>query len=154
MASQFTPDLVEAAAIALLKAQATGVSVGSIGELDIDDDDQLICDPPMARTFYMGTGAVETHDSSALTYNVDHIVQVWCAAEDLRSKQAGREASKQIVAMVLEIMTGARLLLGDGSKSEPVRWEGITGVPDDTLGRVYVVSFAVPGIAQLPGANG
>lgn len=152
--SLFTPDLIESALQALLTGQLTDVNVGSIGELDIDDADQLVCDPPMVRTFYVGTSDVVMHDNQALNYDANHVLQIWCAAEDLHSKEAGREATKLLVAQVMPIVIGARLALSDGSKSEPVRWLGISGVPDDTLGRIYVITVGVPGIAQFPGTNG
>ena len=151
--TQFLSLDVEAALQTLLTAQLPGVNVDSIGEKDLNDDDQLVFDPPCVRTRHGGTD-YKSVESQELTYNAAHIMEVWCCAEDLRSKEAQRAATEALLATVLAIVAGARLLLSDGThKSEPIRLVGVTDVYQETVGSCYILAIAVPGIAQFPGTN-
>lgn len=152
--SQFLPGDAVQAVEDLLAARLTQISVGSIGALEINDDDQLVWDPPCVRTRYAGSKYATTHDNQMLAYNADHIVELWCAAENLTSKEAQRQDTMtMVVHQVLPQIVGARLALEDGSKSEPVRVVDIKGFVEDIAGMLYIISVAVPGIAQFPGTN-
>ena len=155
-ASMFLPGQVETAIQALLKLALTGVNVGSIGDLNTDENGELIFDPPAVRTFY-ATSRYEAHgDSQALTYDdTSHQFDIWCAAENLTSLEAQRTDTLTLVAQVLPVLAGARLPLADGSVSEPVRLMGVAGSLQGKQGApvqtVYTISIEVPGIAQFPG---
>ncbi len=155
-ASMFLPGDVETAVQALLKAALPSVSVGSIGDLDTDENGELVFDPPCARTFYATSHYVANGDSQALTYDdAGHQIDVWCAAENLTSLEAQRTDSLALVGQVLPVLAGARLRLPDSSLSEPVRLVSITGALQGKMGApvrtVYVIAIQVPGIAQFPG---
>lgn len=156
MSTQLAPLDIEVAVQALLAGltfKTENVTIGSIGELDLDDDDQLIFDPPCVRTYYGGAQyEPDPQDSSMTTYNAEHMVQLWCAVKNLTGKQYQREDAKALVGQVLPIMAGARMTLSDG-KTEPVRLVSIDGANDTDFGKVYVISVAVPGIAQYSGIN-
>lgn len=155
MASQFLPEDAEAGVQALLVAQLVNVRVGSVGELDVTEKGELIFDPPCVRTLYLGSvySSDSAQDNSRLTYNVDHMIDVVCADEDLRSSEAQREATKKLLGRVLPILAGARVPLQDGSKSEPIDLRGIRAVGEDNIGTIYALTIAVPGIAQFDGVN-
>lgn len=151
--STFLPSTAEAAVGALLGSQLDGVDTKSIGGKDVNEEGQLVFRPPCARTRYAGSQFAGTNDNQALTYNCDHIVEIFCVAANLRSKEAQREDTKALADQVLQQLAGARLKLDDGSKSEPVRLIDVKGIPEDACGTVYIVSVAVPGIAQFDGLN-
>ena len=151
--SAFLPDTAEAAVGALLAAKLDGVDTSSIGGKDINDDGQLVFTPPCARTRYVGSLYSGISDNQALNYNCEHVVEIFCAAENLRSLEAQREDTKALMGRVLVQMAGARLSLSDGSKSEPCRVVDVKSIPEDIVGMIYIVSVAVPGIAQFDGPN-
>jgi hypothetical protein len=149
--SQFLPADAEDAVSALLVANLPTLNVGSIAEADINADGQLVFRTPCARTRYAGTQYASLQDNRALNYDCEHMIEVWCAASNLRSKQAQREDTKTLVELVLPQLAGARLAFSDDSTSEPVRSADIHGVEQDIVGTVYIITVAVPGIAQFPG---
>lgn len=157
--SMFLPLMVDQAVQAFMAANLTGVNVGSIGELDTDEDGELVFDPPCARTMYSSTEFGEAADNLQLTYDaVDHAVDIWCADENLASLETQRQASLAVISQLLPVIAGARISLSDGSASEPVRLvrvqaalQGRNGAPVRT---VYIVTVIVPGIAQFPGVEG
>jgi hypothetical protein len=152
----FLPGDVETAIQALLKLALPAIHVGSIGDLDTDENGELVFDPPAARTFYSSSHYEAHGDSQALTYDdVGHQIDIWCAAENLTSLEAQRTDTLTLVATVLPVLAGARLPLPDGSVSEPVRIQAVQGSLQGKMGApvrtVYTVSIEVPGIAQFPG---
>ena len=155
-ASMFLPGDVEQAVQTLLQNALPSVNVGSIGDLDTDENGELVFDPPAVRTFYATTRYVANGDSQALTYDdTSHQIDIWCAAENLTSLEAQRYDTLALVAQVLPVLAGARLALADGSVSDPVRLlqlmgslQGRQGAPVRT---VYTIAIEVPGIAQFPG---
>jgi hypothetical protein len=131
------------------------LSVGSVGDLNTDEDGELIFDPPCARTFFVTTDYGQTHDNLALAYDdSSHEIDIWCAAENLRSLEAQRLDTLTLVAQILPVVAGARLLLPDGSTTEPVRLRNIVGSLQGRQGApvttVYTIKVQVPGIAQFP----
>ena len=88
----------------------------------------------MARTYYAGTKYMNPGDNQWLTYNATHLLQIWCNAENLVSKQAQRDATKLLVGQVLGIIAGARVVLpSDETKSEPVELDQILSADDESL---------------------
>lgn len=152
-ASMFLPEDVESAAQALIAATIPNVSTGSIGDLEINDNGQLIFDPPCIRSRYANTEYNAAEDNRALAYNAAHILELWISAENLRSKEAQRNDTLALLSSLLPQMAGARLVLPDTSLSEPVQLVSIRGMDDDPFGMIYVVSISVAGIAQFPGTN-
>jgi len=155
MPTMFLPDDVETALSDLLKAQLTGIETSPIGEADIDDDDQLVLKMPCARPRYAASSYAESNDLTQTTYNAEHAYEIWCADENLTSKEAQRQAAKAIVRQVLPVLAGARLTMPDNSasKTAPIRLLGIDSIVGDVLGMIYVVRVSVPGIAQFSGVN-
>jgi hypothetical protein len=152
MPTCFLPGDIEQALSSLLKLNLDGLDVSPIGDAEIDDDDQLVLEPPLARPRYLETSYGQGSDLTQTTYDdVNHVYEIWCAAENLVSKEAQRSDSKVIAGRVATLLAGAILQLTDGGKSCPVRLLGISSVPGDVIGMVYLVRVAVPGIAQFPG---
>ena len=131
----------------------TGVDVGSIGDNEIDDNDQLVFDPPCVRTRHAGTQYAGGLDNQQLNYNASHIFEVWCVAENLRSKEEQRGDTETLLGTVIQQLAGARLVLTDGSESEPIRLVDVRDFPQDLVGLIYILRVAVPGIAQFPRTN-
>jgi hypothetical protein len=145
------PGDAEQALLAALTAGLTGINVGAIGESDINDNDELVLQMPCARQRYASTEYRNQGDNQWLTYDVSHIFEIWCAAENLTSKEAQRTATLAVVALVLPLVAGARLTLPDGSVTEPVALKGIGKLPDDIVGQIYICTVEVCAIAQFPG---
>jgi len=155
-ASMFLPGDAETALHVLLAGALPAANVGSIGDLDTDENGELVFDPPSVRTFYSNSKYACNSDNQALTYDdTSHQIDIWCAAENLTSLEAQRTDTLSLVAQVLPVLAGARLALPDGSVSEPVRLMGVTGALQGRSGApvrtVYVIAVEVPGIAQFPG---
>ena len=149
--SMVLPDDVEQSMLTALSAGLANINVGAISDKDIDDDDQLVLDMPCARQRYVGCDYRSLGDNQALTYEAPHLFEIWCAAEDLTSKEAQRTATLQIVRLVLPLIVGARLPLADGSITEPVVLRSIGKLPDDIVGTIFIVTVEVSAIAQFPG---
>jgi hypothetical protein len=159
-ASMVLPGDVEQSLLAALTANLTtlettqfpsGIFVGAIGDKDIDDDDQLLLRMPCARQRYVGSAYKNEGDNQWLTYDASHIFEIWCAAEDLTSKEAQRTATTFVLGQVLPLIAGARLTLADTSLTEPVVIKNIAKLPDDIVGTIYIVTIEICGIAQFPG---
>jgi phage gp37-like protein len=151
-ASMVLPGDVEQALIAALSGNLPDqVHVAPIADRDINDDDQLVLQMPCARTRYAGTAYKNQGDNQWLTYEVTHMFEIWCAAEDLTSKEAQRTATLAVVADVLPLVAGARLALADTSLTEPVAVKSIGKMPDDIVGQIYIVAIEICAIAQFPG---
>jgi hypothetical protein len=158
MASQFLPGDAVAAIEDLLQGLTLGdgtpLNIGSIGELEINDDDELVFDQPMVRTRYAGSPVYKSDENQQLNYqDVQHVIELWCYVENLRGKTEQRQDSVDLAGLVLARMAGARLPLSDGSSSEPVRIWRVTDFIAIPFGMVYIVHVVVPGIAQFPGAK-
>jgi len=154
-ASQFLPGEVQRALHALLINALPGVNIGSIGDLNTDQNGELVFDPPCARTFFAGTDYGETHDNLALAYDeASHEIDIWCAAENLSSLEAQRRDTLSLVAQILPVLAGAVLVLADQSTTEPVRLRSIIrtlqGKQGAPVATVYTIKVQVPGIAQFP----
>jgi hypothetical protein len=154
-ASQFLPGDTQTALQALLVSALPGVNIGSLGDLSTDQNGELIFDPPCARTFFAGTEYADNSDNLALAYDdSSHEIDIWCAAENLTSLEAQRLDTLTLVAQILPVVAGARLVLADGSTTEPVRLRSIVGTLQGKLGApvatVYTIKVQVPGIAQFP----
>lgn len=158
-ASMFLPGDTQSALQALLSSALPTVNVGSIGDLNTDENGELVFDPPCARTFFAGTDYGETHDNLALAYDESsHEIDIWCAAENLTSLEAQRLDTLSLVAQVLPAVAGAELALADGTTTEPVRVRNIVGSLQMKRGApvstVYTIKVQVPGIAQFPAHEG
>jgi hypothetical protein len=154
MPTPFLPDDVEQALSSLLKANFDGVDTSAIGDAELDDDDQLVLQMPCARPRYVETSYGNGSDITETTYdNTSHLYEIWCAAENLVSKEAQRSSSKVVAGRVAKLLAGAILVLSDGGKSCPIRLQGVSPVPGDVVGMIYLVRIAVPGIAQFPGGS-
>jgi hypothetical protein len=158
-ASQFLPGDTQSALQSLLKAELPAVNIGSLGDLNTDQNGELVFDPPCARTFFGETDYGETQDNLALAYDdASHTIDIWCAAENLQSLEAQRMDTLSLVAQILPVLAGARLALPDGSTTEPIRLRSIVGSLQGKQGApvatVYTIKVQVPGIAQFPSHEG
>lgn len=152
MPTTFLPDDVMQGLEQYMAAQfiTSGVNTDAIGEAEIDDNDGLVLQMPCARPRYVETQYTSL-DSTESSYDAEHIVEIWCAAEDLTSKSAQRGASRKLAGQVVTALAGQRVdvLDGSGAKTEQIRLLGIGSFPEDVLGMVYIARVAVPGIAQF-----
>ena len=130
-----------------------GVDVDSIGAQDFDEQGDLTINPPAARVLFIDEKAGQPVETQNATYNSEQAFAVVCAAEDLRSTHWQRIASVQLAGQVKNLLTGARLLLEDGSQTEPVIYAGMMPLPTKAIGMSYVVSFIVPNIARFAAPN-
>jgi hypothetical protein len=151
----FLPGDVQGALHELLRQALPNVNIGSIGDLAIGDDNELAFDPPCARTFFAGTDYGETQDNLALCYDdTSHEIEIWCAAENLRSLEEQRKNTLELVAQIVPVLAGAELELSDGTTTQPVRLKSIVGTLQGRMGApvttVYTIKVEVPGIAQFP----
>lgn len=158
-ASQFLPGDTQAALQALLTASLANVNVGSLGDLNTDQNGELVFDPPCARTFFGATDYGESSDNLALCYDdASHEIDIWCAAENLQSLEAQRMDTLSLVAQILPLVAGARLVLADGGATEPIRLKSVVGSLQGRQGApvatVYTIKVEVPGIAQFPPQDG
>lgn len=149
--SMVLPGDVEQALLSALTANLSNINVGAISDKDIGDDDQLVLEMPCARQRYVGTDYKNEGDNQWLTYDATHTFEIWCAAEDLTSKEAQRTATLAIVGQVLPLIAGARLMLPDTSVTEPVAVKSIGKLQDDIVGTLFIVTIEIPAIAQFPG---
>lgn len=150
-ASMVLPGDVEQSLLAALTAGLPAINVGAISDKDIGDDDELVLEMPCARQRYVGADYKDAADNQFLTYDVTHTFEIWCAGEDLVSKEAQRTATLAIVGQVLPLIVGARLALSDGSVTEPVIVKTIGKLQDDIVGTLYIITIEIPAIAQFPG---
>jgi hypothetical protein len=146
-ASMFLPGDVQTALQALL--------VSALGDLNTDQNGELVFDPPCARTFFGDSDYGETQDNLAITYDdVSHTIDIWCAAENLQSLEAQRMDTLTLVAQILPVLAGAELELADGTTTQPVRLKSIVGSLQGRMGApvatVYTIKVQIPGIAQFP----
>ena len=139
--------------VQLLARAFPAVDVATIGEKDIDDTGHLVFNPPVIRVRHAGTRWAQTHDNTATNYDCEHIFELWCAEENLRSKDEQREDTEALVCRVAVQMAGARIALADGSKTEPVRLVDVNDVEQDIVGLVYILTVLLPGVAQFDGVN-
>ena len=130
-------------------------AVDSLGEKDISEGDQLVFQTPCVRTRYLGVDYVPMRDNTALAYQAPHLVEIWCADEDMRSKEAEREATKRLLDRVTPIICGARIPLSDdpGVTSDPILLRRVYSLIQDIVGSVYILVIEVNGVAQFPGLN-
>jgi len=148
----FPDDVVNAAVATLASLNGNGVNTGQISELDIEDNDQLVFDPPCVRIRYAGAKYQDNCDNQGLLYNdVRHYLDYWCAAENLTGKTEQANDTLTLIRQVLPLVVGSRLALPNGESSEPLRITDITSLPDDPAGTVFVLSVMVPGIALFTG---
>jgi hypothetical protein len=83
MSSTFRVDYVEAALLALLKANLAGayganVSIDSLGDKDFDDDGRLVLQPPSVRVRFAGAEYNNLHDNKRLTYQGKMPFEILC----------------------------------------------------------------------------
>lgn len=154
VSGEFAIDQTWAAIQALLQAQlGAGVDVDSIGSNDFDEQGDLTINPPAARVLFIDEKAGQPVDPQNATYNAEQAFAVLCAAEDISSVQAQRSASAQLAGQVKHILTGARLVLANGTQTEPLMYMGTTPLPTKAIGMAYVAQFVVPNIAQFSAPN-
>ena len=135
-----------------LKAGSSTVDVATIGAKDFDDGDELALDLPAVRVRYDSSGFGKTTNSGRV-YNAKHLIQLWVAAENLRSMEDQRSDSLALATHVMAHVVGVKLQLADGSQSDPVEILGMQPLPDDNIGILYIISLAVAGSAQFPGGQ-
>ena len=152
MPTAFQPDDVMSGLITTLAAalNAADIDTEDIGEAQIDDNDQLVLQMPCARPRYVES-SYRALDTTATSYETQHIFEIWCAAENLTSKSAQRSATRQIVGQVIAALAGTRIPVEDktGETSEPASIAAVGQMPEDVLGMIYIVRVTVPGIAQF-----
>jgi hypothetical protein len=153
----FLPDDTLAALLALLQGHLAlsgrKVSVETIGEKDFGDDDQLILELPAVRVRY-DSSVYEQRGNNARVYDAEHIFQIWCAAENLRSNEDQRNDTLKLLRQALPLLIGVKVALPDGSQTDPIRVLNISSLPDDNVGTIYITSVGIAGTAQFPGNGG
>ncbi|MDR3723267.1 MAG: hypothetical protein P4K83_02105 [Terracidiphilus sp.] len=160
MSSNFRIDYVEAALLALFNAMLAAaygakVNIDSLGDDDFDDQGRLVLSPPSVRVRFLRGIDEPARDNQRLTYQTPLSFEVLCFESSLRSSADERKQTLVLVATVRDMLSGARLVLADGSKTMPVTLNGVDLV-DTSAGPVdqlFSVGIIVEGIAQFSGAN-
>lgn len=158
--SQMRIDYVEAALIALLQAKMEAaygayVQVDSLGGKDFDEEGTLILQPPALRVDFSGLVYQTLRDNSGLTYEAALAFDILCFESSLRSKADERLQTLGLVAVVLNQLAGARLLLADTSLTPPAKLRGVSlvEVASKTVDQAFAVHIAIGGPAQFDGPN-
>jgi hypothetical protein len=152
--SQFLPNDVEQALVALLKSTLGITDVQPLAEKDFDNNGELIFNPPSARTLFTSTKFRSVGDNTETTYDCEHYFSILGCAENLLSSESQRsDTLTQVTQPTLLQLAGARLTLADGYKSSPTRLLAIDRYQEQERGTVYIVTIACPGMSQWPGVN-
>jgi hypothetical protein len=164
--SQFRIDQVEGALIALLKTAMPAaygtvdspilIDVNSVNSKDFNAQGQLAIKPPSMRVQFMDAAFANLRDNQRLTYEAGLEFDVLCFEENLRSKADERLQILGLVAVAVNQLAGARLLLADGTDSMPIEIRRVSLVlPNDggPVDQLFGITVLVKGIAQLDGPN-
>jgi hypothetical protein len=142
------------AMVALAADQLDGVDVAAICDKDLNDEGEIIMNPPSARVLFAGEVDLSTSDTQRRSYNAIYRFVILVADQDLSGSSANQaRASLLLATIVKRILSGARIVLADGDISEPITYTGMEPVPTQGVGMAYGVAFEVPGLAQFPGTN-
>lgn len=133
-----------------LKADlAQDIDVDCIGEEDFDEEGALTLRLPAARVLFLEE-ADEAVESQNMAYRSGQRFAVLCAGQSLeQDPQSQRDASLHVVRKVKDSLIGARLVLGNGQTSDPVRLLG-TRPMAISIGMAYVIALQVDGTASFP----
>lgn len=147
----FPIELVWRAIQEQLKADLSqDLDVDSIGEKDFDEEGMLTLRLPAARVLFLGAEATPV-ESQNVTYRQTHRYGVMCADEsDDQDPQTQRDKSLHVAQRVARSLTGARLVLGNGQTSDPVRYAATDPWPTRNAGMAYVVAFLIEGTSSFP----
>ena len=158
MPSQFSPDQVVAAMVALGSKippfNGDAVDVAALGDADFNDKGDLVVQSLSARIRFVDA-SYAAKESQKTTYGAALNFAVLVYAENLRSRNDERMDSLRLAGQVQACYAGARLHLEDGSWTEPLELLTISPVmnADGVIDQYYGVTFRVPAIAQFPGSN-
>ena len=178
MSTTFPLDFVEAALLGLLKANmpaayaqalpagsaqivGTGdaavaaIDIDGLGEDDFDDDGQLVLNPPSIRVRFLGADYNTLHDNQRLTYQTAPNFELLCFESSLRSKADERKQTLILVKVLQDQLSGARINLSDGSKTQPVTIIAVRLVEGvgNGVDQLFSVLVAIEGFAQFSGVN-
>lgn len=160
MSSTLRIDYVEAALLALLNAKLAAaygskVYIDSLGDKDFDENGRLVLTPPAVRVRFKGAGYNTGRDNQRLTYQGTMPFEILCFQSSLRSPADERKQTLVLVATVQDVLAGARLLLADNTKTEPVTMVDVNLVETEEgpVDQLFAVGIDVNGFAQFSGAN-
>jgi len=160
VSSTFRVDYVEAALLALLRANLAAaygnkVQIDSLGDDDFNDDGRLVLQPPSIRVRFAAAEYDTLRDNQRLTYQAGVPFELLCFESSLRSKADERKQTLVLVATVQDQLAGARLTLADGSKSGPITMKSVALVDTDQgpVDQLFSIIVVVEGFAQFSGVN-
>lgn len=155
--TQFKIEDVEAAALALLqktfKDEQPKVETDAMSVADVNEDGDIITNPPAARLYFANEAATPGRDAQRLTYQSQQFFTVMVGAQDYSSRTKERMGCYAMVSLVKNAFAGARLTLADGGKTEPIAYLGAEPYQAEKKAVWYAVRFAIPCVAQFSGAN-
>jgi len=130
MPASFRIDYVEAALLALLKANlatayGSGISIDSLGDKDFDENGALALQPPSVRVRFAGADYKPLHDNQRLTYQAGDLFELLCFQSSLRDPADQRRQTLVLAATVQDQLAGARLTLSDSEKTYPITMKSV-----------------------------
>ncbi len=149
---------VKDALVAFLKATMSNaygkpVDVQESGSGDFDNDGQLVLKKIAIRVRFGDGEFGQTRDITRTTLSSSLYFQVVCAHGSLRSENEQRDRTLELAACAVGLLGGTRLVLPDGTRSEPILVRGVAQMSDayGPVADCYGVSIEVGGFLQLSG---
>jgi hypothetical protein len=136
-----------------LAGYAVAVDVREVGPKDFDDQGNLVLQKAAVRVRFGQADYSQVRDTTKTTLSAAIAFQIICRHESLRSNSEQRDRALELASAVADALAGARLLLPDGTLSEPIGLLAILPVEDrgGVVQDCYGVSIEVPGYAQFAG---
>jgi len=144
---------VEDALLGLLKAALPDVkNIAALTEGDVNEEDQLIAEPPAIRLFFGAESFDRARDHMALTYQSGQSWTALCGAQNRRGVEDERADALELLGRVLDALAGARLAgLASQTQGPQVVLKRVGLLQMGPDGTWYLVEFAVESIVQFTG---
>jgi hypothetical protein len=122
---------------------------------DFDDSGQLVLPKCAVRVRFGEATYAEARDISRVSLSANLSFQVVCRYESLRSQSEMRGRALSLAECVMEELAGAKLLLSNGTITEPILIRAVQPVADGygPVENCYGVAIQVSGYAQHSGVN-
>jgi hypothetical protein len=149
MSSQLKIEDVDAALQAALVAANLGAQVSGISDQNFDNEGNLIIVPPAVLVLFESETLTAQRSNTRLDYTADKQFSILCGARNFAGDQSEKVSAYQLATKVRDALAGLKLLLADGSKTEPITLLGVQREQFDSNGTWYSVLVSVGGTAQF-----
>lgn len=147
-------DEVEAAVIALLKAQLAGAGVTDIAALtrqDMDEDDNILIQPPAVRVVFVKEDLAPLEDQDFQDYRSDQMHVALAGAERPTTVDIERGVAQNIAELVKKALAGARIALTSNPDGAVIGLVGVELFQMVAEGTWYAVKFCVRSYSEFSG---